>query len=274
MMKTSKRSLVVLAAAIVLGVILAVVVASSGGNGAVTGLGTYGSGEVAQTGVTADTSGTSATGAAVGLAVDPAKSQPVLDKFTRKNPFKPLTAPIVPSGGGNTQQQPTSANITVNGTASTVKVGDKVPTSSPVFSVSAITTSGVTFELLNGAQFTDGSTSVTVPPDGSAVKAQPTDGSKSYTLTVTKLNSGTGGGSSTTQGGHTISVTHIDSQNGVAVATIVVDGTTYADKKAGDVFSTSFGEIKIVSVDAAGQTVTILHGDVTLTLSAGQTVSK
>jgi hypothetical protein len=193
--------------------------------------------------------------------------------FTRKNPFKALGAATAPVSAGNTQQQPTSASITVNGTASTVKVGDKVPSSNSVFRVSAITTSGVTFELLNGAQFTDGSTSVTVPPDGSSVKAQPTDGSKSYTLVVTKLNYGTGG-SSTTQGGHTISVTHIDSRNGVAVATIVVDGKTYADKKAGDVFSTSWGDIKIVSVDAAGQTVTILHGDVTLTLSAGQTVTK
>jgi hypothetical protein len=274
MMKMSNRSLIALAGTIALGVVLAVVVASSGGAHAVNGLGAYGSGQATQTGVTADTTGTNAVGTSVGLAVDPAKSQPVLSLFSRKNPFKALGTTTTPGSGGNTQQQPTSANITVNGTASTVKVGDKVPSTHSVFSVSAITTSGVTFELLNGAQFTDGSTSVTVPPDGSAVKAQPTDGSKSYTLVVTKLNYGSGGGSSTTQGGHTISVTHIDSQNGVAVVTIVVDGVTYADKKAGDVFSTSWGEIKIVSVDAAGQTVTILHGDVTLPLSAGQTVTK
>jgi hypothetical protein len=274
MMKISNRSLGIIASAIVLGIVVAVVVASGGGHGAVTSLGAYGSGQASQAGVLADTTGTSAAATTVGLAVDPAKSQPVLSKFTRKNPFKTLGTTGAISSSGSSQQQPTSASITVNGTASTVKVGDKVPSSNSVFSVSAITTSGVTFELLNGAQFTDGSTSVTVPPDGSTVKAQPTDGSKSYTLVVTKLNYGSGSGSSTTQGGHTISVTHIDSQNGVAVATIVVDGKTYADKKAGDVFSTSWGDIKIVSVDAAGQTVTILHGDVTLTLPVGQTFTK
>jgi len=54
----------------------------------------------------------------------------------------------------------------------------------------------------------------------------------------------------------------------------VVDGVTYANKKVGDVFSTGWGQIKIVGINAPAQTVTILHGDVQLTLHVGQTYAK
>ena len=58
------------------------------------------------------------------------------------------------------------------------------------------------------------------------------------------------------------------------MATFEVDGKTYSDKKQGDVFSTSWGEIEVVSINVNAQTVTILHGDVTLTLHAGQVIVK
>ena len=55
----------------------------------------------------------------------------------------------------------------------------------------------------------------------------------------------------------------ITSSNGTAMVTLEVDGKTYADKKVGDVFSTSWGEIKIIAINAGAQTVTIMHGDQT-----------
>ena len=74
--------------------------------------------------------------------------------------------------------------------------------------------------------------------------------------------------------GHSITVLSISSQNGTAMVTIKVDGTTYSDKEQGDTFSTVWGEIKILSVNVGAQTVIIMHGDETLTLHAGQAVVK
>ena len=54
------------------------------------------------------------------------------------------------------------------------------------------------------------------------------------------------------------------------MCTIEVDGMTYADKKEGDTFSTGWGEIKIISINVSAQTVTIMHGDQTLTLHVGE----
>ena len=56
--------------------------------------------------------------------------------------------------------------------------------------------------------------------------------------------------------------------------TIKVDGKTYSDLEQGDVVDTSWGQIEIISISVNGQTVTILHGDQTLTLHAGQVVVK
>ena len=54
------------------------------------------------------------------------------------------------------------------------------------------------------------------------------------------------------------------------MVTFEVDGKTYSDKEQGDVFTTSFGEIEVLSINVNAQTVTIMHGDQTLTLHAGQ----
>ncbi len=58
------------------------------------------------------------------------------------------------------------------------------------------------------------------------------------------------------------------------MATLEVDGKTYSDKVVGDVFSTSWGEIEVLAISVNAQTVTILHGDQTLTLHAGQVIVK
>ena len=66
----------------------------------------------------------------------------------------------------------------------------------------------------------------------------------------------------------------ITSSNGAGMATFEVDGKTYADKKVGDVFSTSAGEIKVIAINVDAQTVTFVLGDQSLTLRAGQIIVK
>ena len=77
-----------------------------------------------------------------------------------------------------------------------------------------------------------------------------------------------------TNNGHTISVLSITGSNGTALATFEVDRKTYADKKVGDVFSTSAGEIKVIAINMDAQTVTFVLGDQSLTLRAGQVIVK
>ena len=155
----------------------------------------------------------------------------------------------------------------MNGSQSTVKVGDKVS----VFTIDAISSSGVTFALPDGQQFSDGSKSVTVGV-GESVEVTSEDSGKSYTLYVVSVGYSDGGSGGTS--GHTISVVSISEQNGVPVCTIEVDGKTYADKEEGDTFDTGWGQIKIISINVGAQTVTVMHGDATLTLHAGQVVTK
>jgi predicted RNA-binding protein with TRAM domain len=162
----------------------------------------------------------------------------------------------------------TTAKVKVNGTSYSVVIDDKVPGGNPAFTISSVTTGDVTFTLLNGTT-KSGKSSVTVNL-GETVKVPLDDGS-SYTLSVTSIGT-SGGGSSTS--GHTISVTNITETNGTAMATIEVDGKTYSDKKEGAVFSTPWGEIKVIRINASAQTVTLMHGDQTITLHAGQVVAK
>ena len=130
----------------------------------------------------------------------------------------------------------------------------------------------MTFKLISG-QFSDGSDTVTVAA-GDSVEVVNSDNDKTYKLSVTSIGSNTGGGGGSSTSGHSITVLSISSQNGKAMVTIKVDGATYSDKEQGDTFSTGWGEIKILSVNVGAQTVVIMHGDVTLTLNAGQAVVK
>lgn len=220
-------------------------------------------------------------GSASIAAADPAKQEPMLDKFTSKDPFIPLTVASTSgggtSGGGTTTTTKYAAHIKVNGTSYTVVNGDKVPSGSPAFLISSVTASDVTFGVIDGT-LENGDSAVTVNL-GESVKAT-LDNGKSYTLAVVSIGSkATGGGSNGSGGtlstsGHTISVLSVTSSNGVALATIEVDGKTYPDKKVGVVISTSWGQIKILAIDVNGQTVTVMHGDQTVVLHAGQVVIK
>ncbi len=202
------------------------------------------------------------------LVVDPAKKEPLLDKFTSKNPFLPLaTTNSGGGGGGGGDQTSLSANITMNGTAYTVTKGASVPSTNPVFTISAVTSSGVTFALVSGT-FENGDSTVVV---GVGESVQVTkQGGPSYTLKVVSVGDSGGG----TQDGHSITVLSITESNGTAMVTLEIDGKTYSDLEVGDTVSTSWGEIKIIAINVDAQTVTIMHGDQTITLRAGQVIVK
>lgn len=277
----SRKSVLVIAIAVALGISLAVALtAGPKGASAASAMGAYGATVASQAGV-ADTATTTAA-AATTVGVDPAKQEPVLDKFTSKDPFYDTTlgdavastSTSTPAPTSSSQPTaPTSAKVTVNSTTYTVTKGDKVPTSNPVFTISDVTSQGVTFALISGS-FDGGSSSVQVA-EGGKVDVKNGATKVTYHLGVTNLiyaSDSTSSSSSST--GHTVKVLSINTKNGENTATFVVDTTTYADKGVNDTFSTAAGQIKVVSIDAGSQSVAILRGDESLTLHTGQAVVK
>lgn len=108
---------------------------------------------------------------------------------------------------------------------------------------------------------------------GSSTTTTAGDGS----TTTTTGGSGGGGGTTTTTHPsdvttplHSLKVLSIDEVNGEPVVTFEVDGVIYEDKHEGDVVSTSWGQIEVVEIDAANQTVVFLHGSETRTLAVGE----
>jgi hypothetical protein len=270
----NRRMLTYVVIALIVGAALALAVAvattrsdATGAPGAVT--------EAGLAGVSSD-AGTEALAAA-----DPAKEQPLLDKFTSKDPFIPL--PTAGGGGGGTASptpsptstsQPSSnlsAKIKVDGTSYNVVEGDQVPGGSAAeFTVTGVSSGDVTFKVIDGS-LENGDKSFTVNL-GEAVRVT-LDAGVSYDISVISIGQGGGGGGGGSSS-HSISVLSVTSQNGTALVTIEVDGKTYSDLEQGDVISTSWGEIQIVAINVNAQTVTILHGDQTLTLHAGQVIVK
>ncbi len=141
--------------------------------------------------------------------------------------------------------------------------------------MTGVTSGDVTFEVIDG-ELENGDTSFSVNL-GEAVRVTFDDSGVSYDISVISIGPASTGGGSGGNGddaSHSITVLSVSSQNGVAMATFEVDGKTYSDKKVGDVFTTSWGEIEVLSINVGAQTVTILHGDQTLTLHAGQVIVK
>ena len=276
-MMFDRRVLALVAMALIAGAALALAVALAGGpSSPVTALATYSSAVQSPAGVPAQTQDLAATQPDP-LAVDPARSAPMLDQFQPKDPFIPLQTPTpAPNPTSNPTPAPTPAPtpsnkkavVKVNGVQSTVVTGDKVPSGSPAFKITSITATDVTFTLLSG-QFSDGSSSVTVNL-GEAVKVQNQSGGTSYTLSVIKIGASSSGGGGT----KSIAVLSITTKNGEPVVTLRVGSVTYSDVTAGAVLSTSQGEIRIVSINASAQTVTLVWGSATLTLHTGQVVPK
>lgn len=272
---TPRRTLTFVIIAVMLGASLALAVALAGSP---AGTPAAAQGGIQATDAAADV--LAATGAdadnADPAAADPAKQEPVLDSFTAKDPFIPLIAPSGGSsgtggtsgGGSGSTATAYEARVSVNGSASTVQTGDKVPAGDPAFEVGAITSGDVTFKIING-ELENGDTSFAVNL-GEQVKVK-FEGGASYTIKVSSISEvGAAGGVK----GHSISVLSISTQGGKAVATLEVDGKTYPDQAVGDVIDTSWGQIKILAISASGQTVTIMHGDQTVTIHAGQVVVK
>ncbi len=272
-MSQNRRIVTYVVIALIVGAALAVAVAlassDAGGSGAVaTSPGDAASATLYSEGETAALA-----------AADPAKEVPVLDKFTSKDPFIPFpvpgsTATPTPNPSSSSQATDLSAKVKVDGTSYNVMVGDKVPGgSAAAFTVSAITASDVTFKIIDG-ELENGDTSFSVNL-GEQVEVTDKTSGVSYRIEVLSIGAAsTGGGSGGSGTSHSITVLSVSSQNGTALVTIEVDGKTYSDQKVGAVIATSWGEIKIIAIDVKAQTVTILHGDQTLTLHAGQVVVK
>jgi hypothetical protein len=266
----NRRMLTYVVIALIVGAALALAVAVASTRSEATGAPSAVS-EATVAGVDSD-AGTEALAVA-----DPAKEQPLLDKFTSKDPFIPL----VTSGGGGTASptpsptstsQPSSnlsAKIKVDGTSYNVVQGDQVPGGSAAeFTVTGVSSGDVTFKVIDGT-LENGDKSFTVNL-GEAVRVT-LDAGVSYDISVISIGQGGGGGGGTS---HSISVLSVTSQNGTALVTLEVDGKTYSDLEQGDVISTSWGEIEIIAINVNAQTVTIRHGDQTLTLHAGQVIVK
>jgi len=258
----NRRTLTYVAIALIVGAALALAVALARSDAPSANAGSATVQTLAQSGVLGDTAGAGMLDAA-----DPAKQEPLLDKFTAKDPFIPLAVATPTPSPTASSDTNLSARITVNGTTYTVVQGDKVPSNSPAFSISSITTGDVTFAVIDGT-LENGDASISVNL-GESVSATLDSGS-TYELSVLSI----GASGSTSNNGHTIMVLSITSSNGTAMATFEVDGKTYSDKTVGAVFSTSAGEIKVIAINVDAQTVTFVLGDQTITLRAGQVIVK
>jgi hypothetical protein len=264
-MIANRRTLTYIAIALIVGAALALAVALARSDAPAANSGTSATQTQSQGGVLGDT-----TGAGAVASADPARQEPMLDKFTAKDPFLPfaVATPTPSPTSTSNPDQSLSAHVKVNGTAYTVVQGDKVPSSSPAFTISGITSSDVTFSVIDGT-LENGDSSISVNL-GESVSAT-LDNGKTYDLSVVSIGAS---GSGTSTSGHSISVLSITSSNGTAMVTLEVDGKTYSDLTVGAVISTSWGEIKVIAINVDAQTVTIVHGDQTLTLRAGQVVVK
>jgi hypothetical protein len=273
-MSQNRRVLTYIAIALIVGAALALAVALSNSGAGTSGATATSAGDTAVATTVYSDSGDVALAAA-----DPAKEQPLLDKFTSKDPFIPFPTPgasstATPSPNPTSTSAPSnlSARVKVDGTSYNVMQGDQVPGGSAAqFTVTSITSGDVTFKVIDGT-LENGDKSFTVNL-GEAVRVTLESG-VSYDISVVAIGASSSGGGSGGSTSHSITVLSVSSQNGTALVTLEVDGKTYADKQVGAVIVTSWGEVEIIAINVDAQTVTILHGDVTLTLHAGQVIVK
>ena len=239
---------------------------------------------------------------------DPAKQQPTLDQFTSRNPFIQATAAPgthdharavaldvdfahTPSRCRRTSPSRRARSERPTGTRGWATSCRRPARSSAIKSIAS---SGVTFKLLNGYTVGAGTNTKTFPVAEAAAPTQVTlvNGStqKVYSVTVVQHQLRRESGSAarrpapraapdraarpTRSPGHSIKALSIETSNGMPSATITVDGTTFAARTVGQVTTTSWGQIKVVGINAPAQTVTILHADVQVTLHVGQSVAK
>jgi len=113
-----------------------------------------------------------------------------------------------------------------------------------------------------------------VPAAARVVSETTASTTESTTATTTAGATTTTNPSEVTVYEHSLKVLSIDVANGTTVVSYQVDGVVYQDQQEGDVSSTSWGEIKVVSIDSEGQTVVLLQGSETRTLQVGQEYAK
>jgi hypothetical protein len=73
---------------------------------------------------------------------------------------------------------------------------------------------------------------------------------------------------------HSLKILSISVSGTTPIVTFQVDNSLYTDKTAGSIINTSFGQIKIVSIDPDAQTVTLLQGSETHILPVGGQILK
>lgn len=159
-------------------------------------------------------------------------------------------------------------------TTTTLPVTSLTVTTTPPADVTG-DTSSVALDQLSTFQSKDPFRQQALPPTTRTTSTSaggsttPTTGSGTTTTT-------SGGSTTTTQPSgvnnalHGLKILSVDVVNGIPVVTFEVDDTVYEDKREGDVVSTTWGQIKIVSIDAEEQVVVFLHGSETRTLRVGQ----
>ncbi len=69
---------------------------------------------------------------------------------------------------------------------------------------------------------------------------------------------------------HSLKVLSIDAVNDIPVVTFEVDDVIYTEREEGDTVDTSWGQIKVIEIDAEDQVVVFLHGSETRSLGVGQ----
>lgn len=141
------------------------------------------------------------------------------------------------------------------------------------------------------SQIVTESTAPTTAPTSGTVTTRPNSGGTTVT-TITRPTTTTGHSTSTTKPSgsttttkvqpsttttaphvHTLKVLSVGQvSGGAATVTLQVDSSVYKDKRIGDVVSTSWGQIKVLDINASSKVVTLLHGSETLNLIVGQVV--
>lgn len=69
---------------------------------------------------------------------------------------------------------------------------------------------------------------------------------------------------------HSLKILSIGTVSGSPAVTFQVDNSVYKDRRAGDVVSTSWGQVKVVDINTTSKVATLLHGSETLIMTVGQ----
>ena len=296
---TISRSNAVLVIVVVLAITAAAIVVQSGHVGTVSRTPVVAS--------LADTSLAASSTSSDVVASDPAQQVPNLDQFTSRDPFIQATAAPAPATSPTPTSSPTSSpspspspsptappdasvhlkvrlgKRNINEIFTDCKVGDVLPPGAPLLRIKGIFADRIKFQLIDGYTLVDahGKKIFEVGATKSTTRSIKKDTHVTACF-VNVLRIG-GGGTGASSGekaplsltaGHSIEVLEIGANNGVPSASFEVDGAVYATEQIGQVFTTDWGQIEVLGVNAVAKTVTIQHADLQETLHLEQPVSQ